>query len=182
MIRFFVVLSALIFGAFVFQLYLPPVLPFHGAAILLVPALYFYGAVALPFPLMLALTLYTGLLHDLFLVPQTGANPEFPAGLSAIVYALPGLIMHGFRPLFLRYRWLWHLFLAALSAVLTPVLLALSYAILSFARREFFYSDVIVWRILGPGLMSLVIAPCLFFILTPLALFLRYRPGLKGAS
>ncbi len=182
MIRFFLVLLALIFGSFLFQLYLPPVLPLHGAAILLVPALYFYGAVSLPFPLMLALTAYTGLLHDLFLVPQAGVHPEFPAGLSAVVYALPGVIMHGFRPLFLRYRWVWHLFLAEAGAVLTPALLALEYGILSFARREFFYSDVIIWRILGPGLMSLVIAPCLFFILTPLAQLLRYRPGLKPAA
>ena len=182
MIRFFFVLLLLILGAFLFQLYLPPVLLLHGAAILLVPALYFYGAVALPFPLMLVLTVYTGLVHDLLAVPQAGPHIEFPAGLSSVVYALPGLVIHGFRPLFLRYRWPWHLCLAEVSAVLTPVLPAANYAILSFVRREFFYSDVIIWRILGPGLMSLVIAPCIFFILTPLAQFLHYRPGLKSVS
>ncbi|MBV9492073.1 MAG: hypothetical protein JO069_20450 [Verrucomicrobia bacterium] len=182
MIRFFFVLLLLILGAFLFQFYLPPVLPLEGAPILLVPSLYFYGAVALPFPLMLALTVYTGLVHDLLTIPQAGSRIEFPAGFSVLVYAVPGLVMHGLRPLFLRYRWLWHFFLAEVSAVLTPVLPAANYVILSFARREFFYSDVIVWRILGPGLMSLVIAPCLFFILTPLAQFLNYRPGLKSVS
>jgi hypothetical protein len=131
---------------------------------------------------MLALTVYTGLMHDLFAVPQAGPRIEFPAGLSVLVYVIPGLVMHGFRPLFLRYRWLWHLFLAEVSAVLTPFLPAANYVILSFVRREFIYSDVIIWRILGPGLMSLVIAPCLFFILTPLAQFLHYRPGLKSVS
>ena len=182
MIRFFCVLLLLILGAFLFQLYLPPVLLLQGAPILLVPGLYFYGAVALPFPLMLALTLYTGLLNDLFAVPQTDAHTEFPAGLSIIVYAIPGLVMHGFRPLFLRYRWLWHFFLAEVSACLTPFLPAADYVILSFVRREFYYSDVIVWRIVGPGLMSLVIAPCLFFILTPLAQLLQYRPRLKNVG
>src|SRR4051812_1183482 len=116
MIRFFFVLLSLILGAFLFQLYLPPVLLLHGAPILLVPALYFYGAVALPLPLMLALTVYTGLVHDLLAVPQAGPRIEFPAGLSVLVYVMPGLVMHGFRPLFLRYRWLWHLFLAEVSA------------------------------------------------------------------
>jgi hypothetical protein len=40
---------------------------------------------------------------------------------------------------------------------------------------------VIVWRILGPGLISLLIAPCVFFILTPLSHLLGYRPGLPLA-
>ena len=182
MIRFFCVLLLLILGAFLFQFYLPPVLLLHGASILIVPSLYFYGAVALPFPLMLALTLYTGLVHDLLIVPQAGPRVEFPAGLSALVYLLPGLVMHGLRPLFLRYRWAWHLFLAEFSAALTPLLPAAHYIILSFARREFFYSDAIIWRILGPGIMSLVIAPCLFFILTPLAQLLHFRPGLRSVN
>jgi hypothetical protein len=41
MIPFFLSLVALIFGSFVFQFYLPPVLLLGGAAILFVPALFF---------------------------------------------------------------------------------------------------------------------------------------------
>jgi hypothetical protein len=65
MIPFFLTLVFLIFGSFVFQFFLPPVLLLNGAAILFAPALYFYGCLSLPFPLMLALTFVTGLLNDL---------------------------------------------------------------------------------------------------------------------
>jgi hypothetical protein len=181
MILFFFSLLVLIFGSFVFQLFLPPVLLLHGAVILFVPALYFYGCLSLPFPLMLALTFFTGFLNDLFAVPQARSNPDFPTGISILFYLVPGLIMHGFRPLFLRHRWETHCLLAEIGAVLTPFILLAQYAMLSFERSEFFFSDVIVWRIVGPGLISLLIAPCVFFILTPLSHVLGYRPGLPLA-
>ena len=181
MILFFFSLLVLIFGSFVFQLFLPPVLLLHGAVILFVPALYFYGCLSLPFPLMLALTFFTGFLNDLFAVPQARSNPDFPTGISILFYLVPGLIMHGFRPLFLRHRWETHCLLAEIGAVLTPFILLAQYAMLSFERSEFFFSDVIVWRIVGPGLISLLIAPCVFFILTPLSHMLGYRPGLPFA-
>jgi hypothetical protein len=181
MILFFFSLLVLIFCSFVFQLFLPPVLLLHGAVILFVPALYFYGCLSLPFPLMLALTFFTGFLNDLFAVPQARSNPDFPTGISILFYLVPGLIMHGFRPLFLRHRWETHCLLAEIGAVLTPFILLAQYAMLSFERSEFFFSDVIVWRIVGPGLISLLIAPCVFFILTPLSHVLGYRPGLPFA-
>jgi hypothetical protein len=181
MILFFFSLLVLIFGSFVFQLFLPPVLLLHGAVILFVPALYFYGCLSLPFPLMLALTFFTGFLNDLFAVPQARSNPDFPTGISILFYLVPGLIMHGFRPLFLRHRWETHCLLAEIGAVLTPFILLAQYAMLSFERSDFFFSDVIVWRIVGPGLISLLIAPCVFFILTPLSHVLGYRPGLPFA-
>ena len=181
MISFFLSLIVLIFGAFVFQLFLPPVLLLKGAAILFVTALYFYGCISLPFPLMLALTFVTGILNDLLLVPQVKDQLDYPAGVSVLVYLGPGLIMHGLKPLFLRHCWELHWLLAEIGAALTPFLLLAQYAILSIERAQFFYSDVIVWRIVGPGLISLVIAPCVFFILTPLSHMLGYRPGLPLA-
>jgi hypothetical protein len=180
MIRFFMALLALIFGSFVFQFFLAPVVFLHGAAILFVPTIYFYGCLSLPFPLVLALTFFTGLLNDLFMLPQLTGRGDYPAGVTILVYLIPGLIMHGFRPLFLRHRWEIHCLLAEVCALLTPFLLLAEYAILSFQRSEFFLSDVIIWRILGPGLISLFVAPCVFFILTPLSEALRYRPGLPG--
>jgi hypothetical protein len=178
MIPFFFILVVLIIGAFVFQFFLPPVLLLSGAAILFAPALYFYGCLSLPFQLMLALTFVTGLLDDLFMVPQTKGHSDYTAGVSILVYLLPGLIMHGLKPLFLRHRWELHLLLAEIAAALTPFLLLAQYAILSIERTNFFFNDVIVWRIFGPGLISLLIAPCVFFILTPLSQVLGYRPGL----
>jgi hypothetical protein len=181
MIPFFIALVALVFGSFVFQFFLSPVVILHGAAILFVPAIYFYGCLSLPFPLMLALTFVTGLLNDLFMLPQSAGHADYTVGTSILIYLIPGLIMHGFRPLFLRHRWEIHCLLAEICALLTPFLLLAEYAILSFERSEFFVSDVIIWRILGPGLISLLVAPCVFFILTPLSHAMRYRPGLPGS-
>ena len=181
MIRFFAALLLLTFGSFVFQLFLPPVLLLNGAAILFAPIIYFYGCVSLPFSLVLALTFFTGLLQDLFTVPQVGPHPEYTIGVSILLYLIPGVIMHGLRPLFLTHRWGIHLILAEIGAALTPFILVAQYAILSVERTNFYFSDVIVWRILGPGLISLLIAPCVFFILTPLSHVLGYRPGLPLA-
>jgi hypothetical protein len=181
MIRFFLSLVALIFGSFVFQLFLPPVLLLRGASILFVPSLYFYGCLSLPFPLTLALTFFTGVLNDFFTIPQSRSHHDFPTGISVLIYLMPGLIMHGLRPLFLRHRWETHCLLAEIGAILTPFILLAQYAMLSFERREFFFSDTILWRIVGPGLISLLLAPCVFFILTPLSHALGYRPGLPLA-
>src|SRR5260370_7425189 len=100
MIPFFLSLIALIFGSFVFQFFLPPVLLLKGAAILFVPALYFYGCVSLPFPLMFALNFLTGPLNDLLLVPQLRDNVVYPAGMPILLYFFPGFLMHSFNPLF----------------------------------------------------------------------------------
>jgi len=181
MILFFLALLVLIFGSFVFQLFLPPVLLVHGAAILFVPAVYFYGCLCLPFSLTLALTFFTGMLNDLLTIPQLRSHSDFPAGISILIYLVPGLVMHGLKPLFLRHRWETHCLLAEIGAILTPFILLAQYAMLSFERREILLSDVIVWRIVGPGLISLLIAPCVFFILTPLSNALGYRPGLPLA-
>jgi hypothetical protein len=181
MILFFVCLVALTFGSFVFQLFLPPVMPLYGAAILFAPIIYFYGCVSLPFPLVLALTFITGLLNDLFTVPQPGSQAEYTAGVSIVIYMLPGIIMHGLRPLFLTHRWEIHFLVAEISAALVPFILLAQYAILSIERTNFLINDVIVWRIVGPGLISFLIAPCVFFILTPLSGALGYRPGLPLA-
>ena len=180
MIRFFFVLVVLIFLSFLFQLFLPPILFLKGASVLIAPAIFFYGCLAFPFPFFLALTFVTGLLHDLFVVPQAVPQIDFPVGTSILIYLIPGLVMHGTRSFFLRYRWGTHFWLAELAAVLTPFLLLAQYAVLSFERGEAFFSDVILWWIFGPGLISIVIAPCVFFILTPLSHLLRYRPGLRG--
>jgi hypothetical protein len=181
MILFFACLVALTFGSFIFQLFLPPVMLLYGAAILFAPIVYFYGCVSLPFPLMLALTFITGFLNDLFTVPQPGNQAEYTVGVSIVIYMLPGIIMHGLRPLFLTHRWAIHFLLAEVSAALVPFILLAQYAILSVERSNFFINDVIVWRIVGPGLISLLIAPCVFFILTPLSDALGYRPGLPLA-
>jgi len=178
MIRFSLVLVLLIFLVSIFQLYIPPMIWLKGAPILLSPAFLFYGCLTLPFPQTLGLIFLTGLLNDLLTVPFAPES-NFNIGTSILLYLVPGLILHGLRPFFLQGRWLTGLLLAQLAAVLTPLPSLGQYAIISFERRSLFYNDVILWRIFGPGVIAMVITPCVFLILGYLAALVRYRPKVE---
>lgn len=178
MIRFTIVLVVLIFLASVLQRYIPPIIWLKGSAILLAPAILFYGCLTLPFPQVLALTFFTGLINDLLTVPLTPES-NFSIGTSILLLLIPALIMHGFSSTFLRGRWFTNFMLAELAAILTPFLLLAQYGIISFERRAFFYNDVIMWRILGPGVIAIVISPCVFLVLAYLSDLLRYEPQLE---
>jgi hypothetical protein len=176
MIRFFLVLVLLIFLSFILQLYIPPMIFFKGAAILFVPPVLFYGCLSFPFPLMLVLVFLTGFCNDLLTIPRSSGHPDYVIGASIIIYLIPALVIHGFRPLFLKKRWGVHLVLAEIAAILTPFCLLAQYAILSFERSDFFFSDVIVWRILGPGLIAMVTTPFVFLFLSSLSHLVGFRP------
>jgi len=176
MIRFFLVLILLIFLSLIFQLYIPPMIFLKGAAILFVPALLFYGSLTFPLPLVLVLVFLTGLWYDLQTIPLGSGRPDYVIGTSIIIYLIPAMIIHGFRPLFIKKGWGVHLVLAELAAILTPFCLLAQYAIISFERSDFFFSDVIVWRILGPGLIAMVTTPFVFLFLSSLSHLVGFRP------
>jgi hypothetical protein len=182
MIRFFLILLLLIFLSLIAQLYIPPMIFLKGAAILFVPALLFYGSLAFPLPLVLVLVSLTGLWNDLLNVPQDAGHTDYPVGTTILILLIPALVMHGFRTWFINRGWSVHLVLAELSAILTPFYLFAQYAILSFQRSDFFFSDVIVWRILGPGLIAMVTTPCVFLFLSSLSSLFRYRPRIEATS
>ena len=176
MIRFFLVLILLIFLSLIFQLYIPPMIFLKGAAILFVPALLFYGSLAFPLPLVLVLVFLAGLWYDLLTIPLGPGRPDYVIGTSIVIYLIPAMIIHGFRPLFIKKGWGVHLVLAELAAILTPFCLLAQYAIISFERSDFFFSDVIVWRILGPGLIAMVTTPFVFLFLSSLSRLVGFRP------
>ena len=176
MIRFFLVVILLVFLSLIFQLYIPPMIFLKGAAILFVPALLFYGSLTFPLPLVLVLVFLTGLWNDLLTIPRGSGHPDYVIGTSIIIYLIPAMIIHGFRPLFIKKGWGVHLVLAELAAILTPFCLLAQYAIISFERSDFFFSDVIVWRILGPGLIAMVTTPFVFLFLSSLSHLVGFRP------
>jgi hypothetical protein len=176
MIRFFLVLILLIFLSLIFQLYIPPMIFLKGAAILFVPALLFYGSLTFPLPLVLVLVFLTGLWYDLQTIPLGSGRPDYVIGTSIVIYLIPAMIIYGFRPLFIKKGWGVHLVLAELAAILTPFCLLAQYAIISFERSDFFFSDVIVWRILGPGLIAMVTTPFVFLFLSSLSHLVGFRP------
>ena len=59
---FFTILLALVFLAQIVELFIPPLAWMYNAHIYIVPIIVFYGAMALPFPLMLALAFFAGTL------------------------------------------------------------------------------------------------------------------------
>jgi hypothetical protein len=99
---FFLILLVLAFFAQVIELFIPPLEWMYNAHILIVPVVVFYGAMALPFPLMLALAGFAGLLLDALTMQVIDDKVEIAFGTSIIIYAVLASIMHGLRPLFIR--------------------------------------------------------------------------------
>jgi len=174
MIQFTAVLLVAIFLSLVVQHFLPP-LPVIGARVLLVPVVMFYGAVALPLPLMLLLATATGFMWDALHVQIIEGNIEIAMGWSIVLYAALGAIMGGFRPLFLRGRWEIHCVLCGLC---TAFIVLAEYLMITFRREPvtFVMNKEIGWRIGGAGITALLISPFIFFLLTYIAHLVGYNP------
>jgi hypothetical protein len=163
---FFVILLILVSTAQVAEFFVPPLSSLHYAHIYIVPVVVFSGAVMLPFPMMLALALYAGLLLDALTVQILGARVEISFGSSILVYAVLAGIMHGLRPLFVRGRWEVH---CIVSGICTSALILAQYLMISFRRGSIFFSPQVWWQIGGPGLIAMVISLPTFWMLHWLA-------------
>lgn len=149
-----------IFLMFLIQVWIPPIRSLEGARVLLVPMLFCYGALALPAWAMLLLAAYTGFLTDLWYMNPVDGQVEIALGWSMVYFVIFGLVAHGFQPAFQRGHWWLH---PLLSAAGTILFLALQYLMITFRRQELIFNDLVLWRILGPGLIAAVVAP--FFYL-----------------
>ncbi len=69
---FFLVLVALVFVAQIAEIFIPPLEWMFNAHVYIVPVIVFYGAMALPLPLMLALAFIAGFLWDAMTVQVLG--------------------------------------------------------------------------------------------------------------
>jgi len=168
---FFFILLALVVGAQIAEFYIPPIDWMCNAHIYIVPVIVFYGAMALPFPLMLALALFAGMLLDSLTVQVIGSKVEISMGWSILLYAVLAGIMHGLRPLFIRGRWEVH---CILSGICTSAIILAQYLMITFRRGSVFFSREVWWQIGGPGLMAMLMAPVIFWVLQWLARATRY--------
>ncbi|MFN2541417.1 MAG: hypothetical protein ABR514_04510 [Chthoniobacterales bacterium] len=159
---FFVLLLVLILIAQVAEFFIPALPWLYNAHVYIVPILVFYGAVALPFPLMLAVALFAGILLDALTVQVIGTKVEISMGWSILLYAVLAGIMHGLRPLFVRGRWEIH---CLLTGVCTSVILLAQYLMITFRRGSLFFSRDVWWQIGGPGLIAMLMAPIVFWFL-----------------
>ena len=159
---FFVLLLFLILAAQVTEFFIPALPWLYNAHVYIVPVLVFYGAMALPFPLMLAVALYAGILLDAVTVQVIGTKVEISMGWSILLYAVLAGIMHGLRPLFVRGRWEIH---CLLTGICTSVIILAQYLMITFRRGSLFFSREVWWQIGGPGLIAMLMAPIVFWFL-----------------
>ena len=163
---FFFVLLLLVLMAQIAEFFIPALPWLYNAHVYIVPVFVFYGAVALPFPLMLAVALYAGILLDALTVQVIGTKVEISMGWSILLYAVLAGIMHGLRPLFVRGRWEIH---CLLTGICTSVILLAQYLMITFRRGSLLFSREAWWQIGGPGLIAMLMAPLVFWFLQWLA-------------
>jgi hypothetical protein len=159
---FFVVLLVLVLVAQIAEVFIPALPWLYDAHVYLVPVIVFYGAMALPFPLMLALALFAGVLMDALTVQVIGGKVEISTGSSILLYGVLAGIMHGLRPLFARGHWEVH---CILSGIFTSLIVLAQYLMITFRRGSLVFSREIWWQIGGPGLIAMAVAPIIFWIL-----------------
>lgn len=183
-IFFFLVLAAALFLALVAQSFIPPLPWIEGARVLLMPLVFFYGALAMPLAGMLTLAFLAGFMWDALntVIFDTGQAAEdgtrvlaveISLGWSILVYAALGAIMSGFRPLFQRGRWEAH---CLLSGVCTALIVLAEYLMITFRRGEPLFTQEIWWRIGGAGVMALLLSPIVFFLLNLAARGVGFDP------
>lgn len=172
MIFFFFLVAALFFSL-VGQQFIPALPWFFGARVLLMPIVFFYGALAMPFWAMLILAYLAGFMWDALNVQMIDSGVEISLGWSIVLYAILGAIMNGFRPLFQKGRWEIH---CLISGMFTSLLVLAEYLMLSLRRGDFEFSKLVWWRVGGSGVAALFLAPFCFFILNYLATLVGYDP------
>ena len=168
---FFVVLLFMVLVTQIAEFFIPPLDWMYHAHIYITPVLVFYGAMALPFPLMLGLALFAGILLDALTVQVIGSKVEISLGWSIMLYAVLAGIMHGLRPLFIRGRWEVH---CLLTGVCTSAIILAQYLMITFRRGNFMFTKEVWWQVGGPGLMAMLMAPVIFWILNWVARVTRY--------
>jgi hypothetical protein len=175
---FFVILLILTFVAQIVEIFIPPLDWMYNAHIYIVPVIVFYGAMALPFPLVLALAFFAGFLLDALTVQVLGGRVEISFGWSILLYAVLAAIMHGLRPLFIRGRWEVH---CIMSGLCTSAILLSQFLMIAFRRGSLVFTREAWWQIGGPGVIAMIMAPLAFWFLHTLARATR-NPYLPDAE
>lgn len=166
MIRALVIFFS-VYVALLIQEFLPP-LPFlDNARLYLVPSIFCYGALWLPFPAMLGLAVYTGLLSDLAFLHVIDDRVEIGLGWSILFYVFAGTILHALRSLRTDLRWEVH---CLASGAVTLLLLLGQYFMVCLRREAFHLDGTVVWHIAGPSVTALLLAPVIYH-------FLQLWPG-----
>jgi hypothetical protein len=150
------ILACSIFIVSIVQDFFPPLSGFKNAHILLVPIVFTYGALALPFAGMLALAVLAGLITDLSIIQIIQDKVEIQLGSSIVIYTVMGTVTQGVRRAFFKGAWWIH---PPLSALCTFLILTLQYLMITFRRQSIVFNEVILWKILVPSVIAFLLAP-----------------------
>lgn len=175
MLRYAISSLLLILLAIIAQQFLPAFIGLHNARVFLLLIVFLCIAVSVPLPVMFLYALICGFLWDAQCALSSPAvdtniylNPvaSLRFGTSILLFGLAGLLMHGFRPLFLQGKW----YISALLTGIATFLYCLSeYAVLDFIRGTFTMNQGVMQQCAYTALFSIVVSPLVFAILFYLA-------------
>lgn len=177
---------AIIFVAMVIQQLIPTFEWAHGGFIFVVAAAFFCCAITVPFPVMLGLAFFTGLLWDgLNVVIPSGieqsndaaAMVDIDFGNSILLFGILGTLMQGMRPLFRRGRWELPIIMTGFG---TFLFLLIQYLLVNFALGGLVFPPSVWFKILSTALLCMLISPIIFFILHRLATVTGYQIRYEG--
>jgi hypothetical protein len=190
-------LLALSFGA---QEFVPAIEFAQHARVLLPPVFFFSASLSVPFPVMLCLALFTGLVWDARHLPykpekmkaanEHVSNMDFSEkagrasgslsmGYSIFIFGALGTLMQGIRPLFRRGRWEVPVIMVGIA---TSTWLLMEYIIMSFIRGSFYFPHLIWTKIITDSLLAMFIAPVMLYLLHTFARTLRYEVRHEGLT
>lgn len=196
---FYPVTMLLLLLAFAVQEFMPGIPMAYNATLLLPPVFFFTAAVAVPFPMMLLMAFFTGLVWDARNLPVIGApasarsaeslvggpldTPEMAGGMgmlfgvSIIVFALIGVFLQGVRPLFKRGRVELPVLLVGFT---TFCWLLIEYLLMTFFRGGVFFPASVWIKMVTDTMLAMLASPLLFLLLYSLAGLSRYEIRYEG--
>lgn len=175
MLRYAISLLLLILLAVIAQQFLPAFTILYNARIFLLLIVFLCIAVSVPLPVMFLFALICGFLWDSqcalsspIMDTNIYANPvsSLRFGTSILLFGFAGLLMHGFRPLFLQGKW----YVSALLTGIATFLYCISeYALIDFIRGSFTIHPDVLRQCAYTALFSIIVSPVIFAALFYLA-------------
>lgn len=137
--------------------------------VLLFPVSFLCMAVTLPYPVMLGLAYFAGVLWDLRYTVDPGAGVAAvtplgvtPFGISILFFGLLGSMMHGVQPLYRKRQWGFPILLTGAGIFLFRLL---DYLFLNFKRGDFQFPAEVFQEICVTAAISMAFSPLIYFVL-----------------
>ena len=183
------------------QEFIPPIEFAQQARVLLPPVFFFSASLSVPFPVMLCLALFTGLVWDARHLPYkeekvkmkpvtelistelsekaTSQSGDLMFGYSTILFGILGTLMQGLRPLFKRGRWEVPVIMVGIT---TCAWLLVEYMLMSFLRGSFIFHPGMWTKIMANSLLAMLVSPVILFFLHTFARTLHYEVRHEGLT